>query len=423
MKKSLIIAFVLSLAGLYVAIELTEFAISMTVDGTAECRGGSDGCKDAFNSDYSKLFGIPISIFGTSFYLAGALMLLLSTFWKSEEANIIRTLFIGSTLSSIASIFLAIVSIRGGYLCPLCATLYGINFALFAATFVALPNRSEEGLRGAMAAPTSIAFWVTALLVVLVVPTERYRYVTTVNVAKNAKNAAEAARIVEKNKAAKAAAAAQAKAAASAETKKDAQKAEQPNANENAAAEVPAPIAFETKERPVRGPKDTPLTLIEFSDFECPYCQKFGQSLKTALKTAPGKFNYVFKHFPLDRKCNPSIEGDFHKFSCEAAYAMICAGREGKEWQMHDLIFDNQRALKATSFTLFAQELGLSLSTFKSCMKAPETKSIVTADIMEGLKAGIQGTPAVFVNGIQMNPELDGERLGKLLGTISDQMR
>ena len=102
---------------------------------------------------------------------------------------------------------------------------------------------------------------------------------------------------------------------------------------------------------------------------------------------------------------------------------MICASREGKEWQMHDLIFDNQRSLKATSFTLFAQELGLSLSTFNSCMKAPETKSIVTADIMEGLKAGIQGTPAVFVNGIQMNPELDGERLGKLLGTISDQMR
>ena len=109
-----------------------------------------------------------------------------------------------------------------------------------------------------MAAPTSIAFWVTALLVVLVVPTERYRYVTTVNVAKNAKNAAEAARIVEKNKAAKAAAAAQAKAAASAETKNDTQKAEQPNAGENAAAEVPAPMAFETKERPVRGPKDTP---------------------------------------------------------------------------------------------------------------------------------------------------------------------
>ena len=98
-----------------------------------------------------------------------------------------------------------------------------------------------------MAAPTSIAFWVTALLVVLVVPTERCRYVTTVNVAKNAKNAAEAARIVENNKAAKAAAAAQAKAAASAAND---QKAEQPNAGENAAAEVPAPLALETKNVP-----------------------------------------------------------------------------------------------------------------------------------------------------------------------------
>ena len=102
---------------------------------------------------------------------------------------------------------------------------------------------------------------------------------------------------------------------------------------------------------------------------------------------------------------------------------MICAQRDGKEWEMHGLIFDNQQKLKAESFTLFAQELGIPLNTFNACMTAPETKRIVLADIAEGIKAGIQGTPAVFVNGIQMNPELDGIRLGALLSTLSDQMK
>ena len=186
MKKSLIVALLFSVAGIYGSTELIDQSVSFELTGKTECTGGNDGCLKAQKSDYSKLYGteIPIAVFGLGFYLAAALMAFASFFWKSEEDNLIRTLLVGSGAASVASIFLGIVSLRDGYLCPYCATLYGINFSLFAAAFIAFPRRSEEGFSSIAQLPTSFAFWTTALLLSASIPTSIYHHQTTLNAGK-----------------------------------------------------------------------------------------------------------------------------------------------------------------------------------------------------------------------------------------------
>lgn len=437
MKKSLIIALILSAVGVYASTELIEVSASQAAGAEIPCGSENKGCAEAAKSDYAELFGTPISVFGMTFYLAAFLLALSSLFWRSEQEQLLRTLFIGSLTAVGYSIFLATVSIMGGYLCPFCAVLYGVNLGLFITAFVALPNRKEGGFGQLASVPKSMAFWAAALLLFAAFPSSKYLYVTSASAKKQQVLAEQAER--DKNKLTPEQLKSQL--TSKGDNKPDAKPEDtttsQKSANANDAAGtkadpgsptgapvMPKPIAFETKERPTRGNTNTPITVVEFADFQCGYCQRFANSLKTALKSAPGKFNYVFKHFPLDSKCNPGIEpGGQARLSCEAAYAMVCAGQSSKAWEMHDLVFDNQRRLNGDSFNLFAQELGLPLSSFKACMSSPDTKRVVTDDIMEGIKAGIQGTPSVFVNGLQMSPELDGAKLGALLSTLSDQMK
>lgn len=425
MKKSFIISLLLTCAGIFVSMELVNQSASFAASGEVGCIIGNQGCLKAASSNYAALFGNPISIFGLSFYIAAALLCIVGLFWRSEQEALERVFFLGSTLAVVYSLFLAAVSLSGGYLCPYCATLYGINLGLFITAFIAYPGRKTEGFSTLKSIPKSMAFWTAVLLMLASFPTSKYAYVkekVRLRAEQNVANEKKHATTEELKK-------------HLAETQKadngeqpaaQAKPTEQAKPTQHDAINMPAmpkPIAFETRNRALRGSPSAPITLVEFSDFECPYCQQFGLSLKAALKTAPNSFNYVFKHFPLDNKCNPSIEGDFHKFSCEGAYAMICAGRDGKEWAMHDLIFENQKNLKADSFIKFAQELGISLDSFNTCIKAPETRATVMQDITEGIKAGINGTPAVYLNGMPMAPELDGVKLGRLLKELSGQMK
>ena len=105
---------------------------------------------------------------------------------------------------------------------------------------------------------------------------------------------------------------------------------------------------------------------------------------------APGKFKYVFKHFPLDKKCNPSITSDFHQHVTRLM--PWCALANSKEWECMTS-FLRIKKLEKASFERFATELGLSMPTFKSCLNSPRARAIVAEDVREGIKADIQGTP------------------------------
>jgi protein-disulfide isomerase len=144
-----------------------------------------------------------------------------------------------------------------------------------------------------------------------------------------------------------------------------------------------------TDDDPFIGPKDAKVTLIEFSDFECSFCGKNVPTIKELAKTYGDKIKIVFRDFPLD----------FHPNAKTAAMAAGCANDQGKFWQYHDKLFENQKKLDLESLKSYAKELGLNASEFSKCLDSKKHESEVTKDAQDGQKASVTGTPTSFING------------------------
>lgn len=140
----------------------------------------------------------------------------------------------------------------------------------------------------------------------------------------------------------------------------------------------------------VKGPANAKITIVEFSDFECPFCTRGMQTMDEVLKLYPNDVKLVFKHFPLE----------MHAQAKPASKAAIAAGKQGKFWEMHDALFANQRNLNDKFYEEAAQKLGLNLAQFKKDFADPENDKIIADDMALGQKNGIQGTPGFFVNGV-----------------------
>jgi protein-disulfide isomerase len=142
---------------------------------------------------------------------------------------------------------------------------------------------------------------------------------------------------------------------------------------------------------PSLGQPDAPVTLVEFSDYQCPFCGRFFKQTFTALKTDyidTGKLRYVFRDFPLDT---------IHPQARKAAEAAHCAGAQGKYWEMHDTLFKNQSALKVDNLKAFARDLGLDTDAFNACLDQGTYAEAVNQHLAAGSQAGIAGTPGFFI--------------------------
>jgi protein-disulfide isomerase len=166
-----------------------------------------------------------------------------------------------------------------------------------------------------------------------------------------------------------------------------------------------APVAIATEGSPVTGPASAPITLIEFSDFQCPYCVKAAGQLKALLKAYPSQVKLVFRQFPLDS----------HSQAATAAAAALAAHNQGKFWPMHDALFANRDRLSRSGILLLASSLNLDMKRFTADMDSPETKRLVTRDIDDGDRAGVEGTPTIFIDGQRYNGSLDLEALKPVL--------
>ena len=141
------------------------------------------------------------------------------------------------------------------------------------------------------------------------------------------------------------------------------------------------------------GPADAPITIVEFADYECGYCSRAADTVKEVMKRFPGKVRLVYRDFPLG----------FHQNATSASIAARCAGEQGKFWEMHAKLFENQTSLSADNYLKWAQELSLNLDQFKACSDKPEVAQAVQADLEAGSALGVTGTPAFFVNGINLS--------------------
>jgi len=148
----------------------------------------------------------------------------------------------------------------------------------------------------------------------------------------------------------------------------------------------------EAANSPVRGSPTAPVTIIEYADFQCPFCAKAKPTVDQILEEYPGKVKVVFKNFPLP----------FHEDAMLAHRAALAAGRQGKFWEMHDLIFSHQQAIKRDDLLAMAKTLGLDMNRFSADLGSDAVKAEIEAERNEGRLSGVDGTPTFYVDGTEM---------------------
>ncbi|MEW5854180.1 MAG: thioredoxin domain-containing protein [Myxococcota bacterium] len=148
-----------------------------------------------------------------------------------------------------------------------------------------------------------------------------------------------------------------------------------------------------TKTEICKGPTDAKITIVEYSEFQCPFCARVGPTVKQIMQTWPKDVKFCFRHNPLP----------FHKDAPLASEAALAAADQGKFWEMHDKLFENQKGLQRADLEKYAQELGLDMNKFKASLDNNAHKAQIDADMASAAKFGARGTPAFFINGTPLS--------------------
>ena len=341
---------------------------------------------DAVNSSrWSELLNVPVSHLGTIFYVGLLLLALFSRRGGRLAERGHGYLLLAALGGGLFSAFLAAVSVfQVGALCLFCLALYAVNALLL---LVLLPGGwgalrglgESEASRGAPAFAADLGALAqppaVALLLGYLVAAGGSSWLVREKLAELKLAAAERPT--------------QAPAGA---------------AKTGAASSSPTPpaapeprIDLDSKLAPARGPATAKVTIVEISDFECPFCQRAAGTLKEVLAAYPGQLRVVFRHFPLDQACNPLLKRPLHENACAAARAAVCAAGRDKFWELAEKMFagntdpDDLRAVR--------RELRLDDAEQEACLQRPETAARVALDIADGVKAGITAVPVFLING------------------------
>lgn len=346
-------------------------------------------CDVVARSEFSQLFGIPVASFALLYYLILLVTVQLAAPRDSrEEHEIADLLFFLALCGAVPTVvFAAISAFILKTLCLMCAGLYVTALGALLCAWQ-LPGRSglvSAVLNGAGAArdrlrPThgiharlSLLLLGSTALAVLFLPSYLELEVLFPR--------ARAAKMNE--------ATAQAVAAwAQAPTKEI----------EVAASGAPSEKDF------ILGSIAAPVTMVIFSDFECPFCKRAAEALHSLEGELRRQVRIVFKNYPLDQACHPMINRPMHQFACRAALIARCAGAQDDElfWAAHDALFAQE--LSPETLDALPAELGLDAAQFELCMRSPEQAQKLRRDIEQGISLDIRGTPTVYLNGRLLQP-------------------
>jgi len=149
------------------------------------------------------------------------------------------------------------------------------------------------------------------------------------------------------------------------------------------------------------GFEDAEMVIHEFTDYECPYCRKAHMKVRRLLSNHPGKIKVIHRHYPLDEACNSSITSPFHQRACELSKIAVCAGRQGRFWEMNDFLFQYAEDIRAKGLTAveIAKRLELNPEDFQCCMDDSTVLDTIKHDVAEGITHELKGTPAFLIDG------------------------
>jgi len=152
----------------------------------------------------------------------------------------------------------------------------------------------------------------------------------------------------------------------------------------------------------IQGPADAPLTLLEYGDYECPYCGEAYPIVKQLEEQLGDRMRFVFRNFPITTS---------HPHSEQAAEAAEAANGQGRFWEMHDYLYEHQRHLEDADLHAYAEQLGLDLDRFDRELADHTYAERVREDFMSGVRSGVNGTPSFYINGIRHDASYDYETL------------
>ena len=353
-------------------------------------------CHKTSKSQYSTFLGLPVSVFSASFYLITLLLALGCLVFKKPSSSSffsVMTFLSAVALLPTAYLFTVSAAVLNSF-CLYCVGLYAVNIllpvvclkavrdktflelmseglALLSSffTFGFLPKR--EGITGSPFAKLSVFLFFAILVTMLRAPffiydsffTDQEKYHAVITKALKAWKS-------------------------------------------NPLVEIDISEDLNLNNRDfVIGTRGAPVTIVKYSDFECPACQRASSQIKAVVEKYKNKVLFVYKNFPLDNSCNKSIQREMHLYACQAAKMAVCAGEQGDElfWAMHDALFSLGQFSKA-ELDLLPTELSLGVNAYQSCINSEAASQKIEADIKQALRLEIQSTPTVYLNGRQIYP-------------------
>ena len=341
--------------------------------GASACNISSEiNCDLVNRSEYSEIFGFPIAFLGAAFYasIVGVSFTALANVDQYRLAG--KLLIVTAVFSTLYSVYLAYISkfVIGAW-CLFCIGMYGINVVLIVcgwlwdrdakATFVPsedLPvlggyGEALLGKNDGSLGSLSLFFFIGVIIFGAM--------------GSGGNNTAEK----------------------SASVSLDQWYLVQPEGT----------LALDGTE-PVYGNPDAKYTLVEFADFECPYCGMVAPKLKKIVDEHP-EVKLLFKHYPISSLCNEHVAREGHANACGTAVAADCAGKQGRFWEFNAIAFKNQKFLTKEDRVFLAEQIGLDVAQFRLCVDDPSILSGVKSDIAAADKVGLQGTPSLYLKGIK----------------------
>ncbi len=174
----------------------------------------------------------------------------------------------------------------------------------------------------------------------------------------------------------------------------------------------PLRLLVDAEDSPAKGPEGAPVTIVEFSDFQCTYCSRVVPTLEKIQRKFGDKVRLVFRQFPLR---------SIHPLAQKAAEASLCAHDQQKFWKMHDAMFEDQKRLGVEQLKATAERLGLDTEAFNECLDSSRHAARIDDDVRAGTQAGVTGTPAIFINGRFLSGAQPYDAIAKLIGEELDR--
>ncbi|HHO54522.1 MAG TPA: hypothetical protein ENK18_27535 [Deltaproteobacteria bacterium] len=351
-------------------------------------------CDVVNGSAASELLGIPIALLGAGFFLGLAISALIA---KEASARLFSTSAALSGVGCLYSLYLAFESKQLGAVCVMCITIYLCCGLLLWAGIRGIHQSGGSFAAEFPKIPGSTSFVTTSAVLVIVVLLGHTTWSSTV------KRGPQLPEIT---------GTAPDPVTPSPEPQEHTHPEPSSSLDPSTMAQLGqaytyarGPVALSGSE-PVLGDPNAPYMIVEFADFGCPHCAEAAIQLKQLVKQVP-EIQVRFRPFALSGACNPALKGTEGVERCRAAMASECAKHQGKFWEFSSRVFANQRDLSDRSLVDSAQAVGLDLAAFQGCMQEEATVRSVAEHAVAGARAGVMGTPALFLKGVQEDRWLD----------------